>query len=93
MIFIIIVVCAIIVFYYWTSIKSMLSFFGTTQTEYLPKIWPWFFSLLFINVIICIVQIWFYNSKTGVNGAGPQGSLGPVGFNGYEGTPCTVGCK
>jgi len=82
----------VILFYYWTSIKSMLSFFGTMQTEYLSKVWPWFFALLFINIIVCAFQIWFYYSKKGENSKGPKGSQGLVGFNGYEGTPCTVSC-
>lgn len=79
-----------ILFYFGTTIKEAILYYSNFNSRYLGIGNPWFFSLLFINIILLIFIYNFYKEKSGKNNAGKIGPMGYIGKKGDPGEPCKM---
>ena len=77
-----------ILFYFGTTIKEAILYYSSFNNKYLSVGNPWFFSLLFINILIIIFIYNFYSVKTSKESNGPMGFQGYPGVKGKKGEPC-----
>lgn len=79
-----------ILYYFWSAIKHAVMFYSNSNNLHLKIGNPWFYALVFTNVLILWFVCSFYQQKKGVNSAG---TIGPIGYNGIPGEagpPCKI---
>jgi hypothetical protein len=71
-----------IIFYFGSTIKEALLYYSSFNNKYLGIGNPWFFALLFINILILSFIYYFYHNKSGIRNIG---NIGPIGYTGRKG--------
>lgn len=79
-------VLAILLFYAGTIIFDGIMYFSRQGHKHFTIGNPWFYALLFINLIILVFVIYFYNYKASEGGIGKTGMQGERGRKGEHGT-------
>lgn len=77
-----------IIFYFGSAIKEALLYYSSFNNKYLGVGNPWFFALLFVNILILTFIYIFYKDKSGINNIGKMGPIGYTGVKGEPGEPC-----
>ena len=84
------VVFLCILYYFWSAIKEAVLYYSQIKNYYLNVGNPWFYALLFTNLLILWFVYTFYKSKSGANSAGTLGPVGYRGVPGESGEPCKI---
>lgn len=84
------VILLCIIYYFWSAIKEAVLYFSKVPNNYLNVGNPWFYALLFTNLLILWFVYNFYKNKSGSNSLGPIGPVGYRGIPGESGKECKI---